>query len=201
MTPMIRRILPLAGAMALALAVVVGTALAGGSAADHRTDRADQARADAPGLAHAENVNADETEENADEADGAVDPQRFVDRLAAVGIEADPAAFAALVDRLGVGGAVRAFAWASALSDAGTATTAEQVADAFEATPGWGRLARELDPEGTAGLRPGIGWIMRGDAGDDASDDAADDATGFGRPDDPGAHGRSRAAAAGADHP
>ncbi len=155
-----------------------------------------------------------ELNEEAELSAEAADPARHVELLGQAGIETTDEDFAALAAELGMGGAVRALAWADALADAGAADapTAEEIADMFADTPGWGRLAKELDPDGEYGLHPGIGWIMRGaddeEGGEDVveesgavitdGDDGADDdgVTAAGRPDDPGQHGRDKAAQA-----
>ncbi|HEX2883520.1 MAG TPA: hypothetical protein VHQ42_03000, partial [Candidatus Limnocylindria bacterium] len=143
------------------------------------------------------------------------DPARHVELLEEAGVETTDEDFAAVADELGMGGAVRAFAWADALAEAEVegAPTAEEIAELFADTPGWGRLAKELDPDGEYGLHPGIGWIMRGaDAEDDEElvvesgavitdaegddDGDAGDATAAGRPENPGQQGRDKAAQA-----
>ncbi len=155
-----------------------------------------------------------ELNEEAELSAEAADPARHVELLEQAGIETTDEDFAALAGELGMGGAVRALAWADLLADAGAADapTAEEIAAMFADTPGWGRLAKELDPDGEYGLHPGIGWIMRGAEveEEDAEDlveesgavitdgDGADDdgVTAAGRPDDPGQHGRDKAAQA-----
>jgi hypothetical protein len=158
-----------------------------------------------------------ELNEEAELTAESTDPGRHVELLEEAGIETTDEDFAAVADELGMGGAVRAFAWADALADAEVegAPTVEEIAEMFAETPGWGRLAKELDPDGEYGLHPGIGWIMRGadedddddveelveesgavitDEGDDDGD--AEDATATGRPDNPGQQGRDKAAQA-----
>ena len=108
---------------------------------------------------------ADDAAPLADEGDETPDPEAIthaIDRLAAhePPITIEEAVFTDLVERYGVGGAVRVAAWANA-----TGMTVEEIAamrDGDGETPvGWGKLAKEL------GVRPGIGAIMgNGHAGD-----------------------------------
>lgn len=78
---------------------------------------------------------------------------------------------------------------------------------------GWGRLRRKLDPDGEYGLHPGIGWIMRVAPAripmrtrirrrrrSPRTPPSRGDDEGRGRPDNPGLHGRDRAAEAKAKH-
>ena len=124
---------------------------------------------------------------------------RIVQLLADAGIETDAATLTALAADLGVGGAVRAIAWADA-----SGTTADEIAAMRADGEGWGVIRRTLDPDGEFGLHPGIGWIMRG-AGEQTTEAATETGggpkpdRGHGRPDDPGAHGRARAAQNGHD--
>jgi hypothetical protein len=143
---------------------------------------------------------AQQLEDEGDELSAdAVD--RIVQKLADAGIETDAATLTELAADLGVGGAVRALAWADA-----SGTTADEILAMRADGEGWGVIRRTLDPDGEFGLHPGIGWIMRG-ADDETTDADAQAQTGgspqvkpdHGRPDDPGAHGRARAADNGND--
>jgi hypothetical protein len=60
-----------------------------------------------------------------------------------------------------------------------------RVGDGDDPPMGWGRIRKELDPDGELGLHPGIGSIM----GNASEPGVAD-----GQPEDPGAQGRDRAA-------
>lgn len=94
---------------------------------------------------------------NADDGDGAPTAEELAhaaDRLTANGIAVDDAVLSDLVDRYGLGGAVRVLAWSDA-----TAMDVEEIAalrDGTDAEPGmgWGQIAHELD------VHPGIGSIM-----------------------------------------
>jgi len=192
-----RRVLWLPLALLAALSLAAGAALARSDAAP---DSPAQVLADEPSPeAQAEGVSA----ENVD---------RIVGLLADAGIETDADAFTALATDLGVGGAVRALAWADATADAADgATTADEIATMRADGMGWGVIRKELDPDGELGLHPGIGWIMRGASSSETvsvtSDGAVTDAAatteaagggkdhGKGKPDNPGQHGRDQAAA------
>jgi hypothetical protein len=80
----------------------------------------------------------------------------FVDRLKTAGISATPAAFKELAAKVGVGGAIRAFAFAQA-----SGRTPAQIVALREGGMGWGRMVRELNLD----IKPGIGWIMSGGRG------------------------------------
>lgn len=136
----------------LAIGVLVLLLLAGGTALAMRTPSETGSPA-APASSH--------------EADDALEPaaaERMAQRLGAAGIETDAATVAQLADLHGAGNAVRLLAWADA-----TGLAVDEIAALRADGLGWGRLARQLDPDGSLGLHPGLGWIMgRGaDAGDD----------------------------------
>lgn len=153
----------------LPVAVVAALALAAGAVfarADNKPDSpaqllADESPAASPD-ASAEGVSA----QNVD---------RIVGLLEDAGIDTDAPAFTTLAADLGVGGAVRALAWADATEGD---TTAEEIVAMRADGMGWGVIRKELDPDGEFGLHPGIGWIMRGASpSPDASPAAATDTT------------------------
>jgi hypothetical protein len=118
--------------------------------------------------------------EGEDEGVSAANVDRIVERLndaiETEENETDAAAFTALADELGVGGAVRALLWADAHPDLSVDDIlALRAGDDDNPPMGWGKIRKEYDPDGELGLHPGIGSVM-----------------GNG-PDDPGAHGRARA--------
>jgi len=77
----------------------------------------------------------------------------FVGRLKAAGITTTAAEFKALAAKVGVGGAVRALAFAKA-----SGKTPDQIVAMKESGRGWGRIVHELG----LSIGPGIGWIMSG---------------------------------------
>ena len=84
----------------------------------------------------------------------AVDAGLFVARLKAAGITVSASDFAAMAAKVGVGGAVRVFAFAKQRVESAAAILAM-----FQGGQGWGQIAHTL------GLNPGIGWIMSGGHG------------------------------------
>lgn len=133
---------------------------------------------------------------------------RIVGLLEDAGVVTEADAFTALAADLGVGGAVRALAWANATEDG---TTAEDIVTMRADGMGWGVIRKELDPDGELGLRAGIGWIMRGASSSGGASVSAEGAVtdstaaeaagggkdhGKGKPDSPGQHGRDKAAKA-----
>jgi hypothetical protein len=92
--------------------------------------------------------------------------QAILDRLGAAGIKTTADDFNALADKYGVGGAVRALAFAHA---AGKSTS--DITAMVDAGKGWGQIRRELKLT----ISPGIGWLM-GHGHDKA--DKADNANG-----------------------
>jgi hypothetical protein len=77
----------------------------------------------------------------------------FVGRLKAAGITTSAAEFKALAAKVGVGGAVRALAFAQA-----SGKTPAQIIAMKESGKGWGGIVHELG----LSIGPGIGWIMSG---------------------------------------
>jgi hypothetical protein len=78
----------------------------------------------------------------------------FVARLNAAGITVSASDFAAMAAKVGVGGAVRAFAFAKH-----SGKSAADIVAMVQGGQGWGQIAHML------GLNPGIGWIMSGGHG------------------------------------
>jgi hypothetical protein len=77
----------------------------------------------------------------------------FVGRLKTAGITTTAAAFKAMAAKVGVGGAVRTFAFAQA-----SGKTPAQILAMFEGGMGWGKIDHQLGLT----IGPGIGWIMSG---------------------------------------
>ncbi len=84
----------------------------------------------------------------------AVDAGVFVARLKAAGITVSASDFAAMAAKVGVGGAIRAFAFAKQ-----SGRSAADIVAMAQGGQGWGQIAHTL------GLNPGIGWIMSGGHG------------------------------------
>jgi hypothetical protein len=131
--------------LVLAAGTVLGVARVPATSQAPAGPQADEHEADEPGT--------EDEVEDADDLDGAAKArERLQDAEIPVAEEFD-----ALVERYGVGGAVRLSAWADA-----TGMTAGQLQEMRDAggengePMGWGRMAREL------GVHPGIGSIMGG---------------------------------------
>ncbi len=82
------------------------------------------------------------------------DAAPFVARLKTAGITVSASDFAAMAAKVGVGGAVRLFAFAKQSSK-----SPADILAMFQGGQGWGQIAHTL------GLNPGIGWIMSGGHG------------------------------------
>lgn len=191
-------------ALWLPFAIVVALTLAAGGvlARSDNSPNAPQLLADEPSPEAQASPEAQTESLSADNAD------RIVGLLEDAGIETTAEEFTALAADLGVGGAVRALAWADATEGE---TTADEIATMRADGMGWGVIRKELDADGTLGLHPGIGWIMRGAASTSSvsatTDGAVTDGSataeaagggknhGKGKPDNPGQHGRDQAAA------
>jgi hypothetical protein len=92
--------------------------------------------------------------ESPDEEDGppsADQVARIVGRLKDVGITATAAEIQELAGQVGLGGAVRAIAFAHA-----SGKTPAQIVTLFQSGKGWGQIDHELG----LSIGPGIGWIM-----------------------------------------
>ncbi len=136
-------------------------------------------------------------ESEAPEADSSQPPTQavlddLVARLDAAGISADSAQLAALVEKYGVGGAIRVIAWADAMGDA---TDTSQIEALRDQGMGWGAIAQQLNADDSSlHLAPGIGWIMSaGHAGSglpDAAQNGKQKSAGHGKATAPGQAGR-----------
>jgi hypothetical protein len=122
----------------------------------------------APKAAHPDGSEEPEGSEVPDEAEGpdgsggppsADEVARIVDRLNAAGITATASGVADLATTVGVGGAVRVYAFAHA-----SGKTPAEILAMFQGGKGWGEIDHELG----LSIGPGIGWIM-GYGGPDAS--------------------------------
>ena len=107
------------------------------------------------GVRPALNSTTDPSDESAGAAT-AEDPEpsgaeHAVSRLVAAGIPTTLAAFTEIADQVGVGGAVRAFAFAKE-----SGKTPTEIVAMFSGGMGWGQIAKTLD----LSVGPGIGWIM-----------------------------------------
>lgn len=148
---------PIALALAALLLLAAGAAVLatrGPSVADRSTELADE----------------HETGTEAEEAPSAEDLAHAADRLRAsaaiqdAGLTIDDAVLADLAARYGVGGAVRLYAWSAETGD--SVETLAAMRDGTDGHPvGWGRLAKDL------GVKPGIGHIMGGGAGEEAGEE------------------------------
>jgi pyochelin synthetase len=119
---------------------------------------------DAPEASEApEAPDASEAPEGSEGPPSAADIASIVDRLKAAGITASASELTDLATKVGVGGAVRVFAFAHA-----SGKTPAEIVAMFESGKGWGQIKKELN----LSIGPGIGWIMGhgGGGGPDASD-------------------------------
>jgi len=157
----------------VAVVLLAGTALAIQSAlpASSRTGLAAQGASESPdGSEGPEATDAPEASEAAEGPEGSEGPPsadeiaRIVDRLKAAGITATASELTDLATKVGVGGAVRVFAFAHA-----SGKTPSEIVAMFESGKGWGQIKKELN----LSIGPGIGWIMGhgGGGGPDASDE------------------------------
>ena len=74
---------------------------------------------------------------------------RVVEKLDALGIDANADQLSTLAAEYGLGGAVRLLAWADA-----TGMSVADLRARRDGGAGWGKLAHDLD------MNPGLGWIM-----------------------------------------
>jgi len=96
---------------------------------------------------------APDTAEAANDAPSADEITRAVDKLSAAGITTTAAELQALAAKVGLGGAVRALAFAKA-----SGQTPDQIVALFQGGQGWGQIKHQLN----LSIGPGIGWIMGG---------------------------------------
>jgi hypothetical protein len=113
--------------------------------------------------------------EGPDESEGAEAPDgsdgppsadelaRVVDKLKAVGITATASDLADLSAKVGLGGAVRVYAFAHA-----SGKTPAEILAMFQGGMGWGEIDHQLN----LSIGPGIGWIMGNGGGNDKAKDA-----------------------------
>jgi hypothetical protein len=167
------RTLRVAPAVAVLLAVLVGTALA----ARHAPVAPGRAPlAASPGATPAEDPGTKHSETDADGSDSGgslteAAARALVERLAANGLSTDAATLRDLAATYGVGGAVRLIGWADA-----SGRTVSELREIRDAGAGWGSIAHQL------GLGPGIGRWMRNSATGDSSDGVAPPDGANGRP-------------------
>jgi len=99
---------------------------------------------------------APEAAETPESPPSAAEAADIVGRLKTAGITTTAAAFQSLAAKVGVGGAVRALAFAKA-----SGKTSAQILAMFQGGKGWGQIDHELG----LSIGPGIGWIMGGGHG------------------------------------
>jgi hypothetical protein len=123
----------------------------------------------APKAAHPDSSEEPEGSEAPDETEGpegsegppsADEVARIVDKLKAAGITATASGVADLAAKVGVGGAVRVYAFAHA-----SGKTPAEILAMFQGGKGWGEIDHELG----LSIGPGIGWIMGHGGGPDES--------------------------------
>jgi hypothetical protein len=120
----------------------------------------------APKAAHPDGSEGPEASEEAEGPEGSEGPPsadelaRLVDRLKAAGITATASELGDLATKVGVGGAVRVYAFAHA-----SGKTPAEILAMFQAGKGWGEIDHELG----LSIGPGIGWIMGHGGRPDAS--------------------------------
>ena len=166
---LLRRRSPVALTLVAAVAVLLlaGTALAIQSGSINLTGT--PLGANGPKASHAPDASEGPDEsEGADEPDGSDGPPsadelaRVVDKLKAVGITATASDLADLSAKVGLGGAVRVYAFAHA-----SGKTPAEILAMFQGGKGWGEIKHELN----LSIGPGIGWIMGNGGGNDKEKD------------------------------
>jgi hypothetical protein len=145
-----------------ALLLLVATSVAanpGGVADQHRSP---VAASHQPSASPSEDgKDAGETDEaNEPETDGTAPTQALLDRLVAqldaAGITATAEELTPLIEKYGVGGAVRLLSWASA-----SGKDVAEIAAMRDEGLGWGQIAAQLnEADSSLHLTPGIGSIM-----------------------------------------
>lgn len=160
--------------IALTLAAVVALLLAGGTALAIQSGSLNLTGsplgADGPKSSHAPDASEEPDESEGPEApEGSEGPPsadelaRVVDKLQAVGISATASDLADLSAKVGLGGAVRVYAFAHA-----SGKTPAEILAMFQGGKGWGEIDHELN----LSIGPGIGWIMGNGGGNDKEKDA-----------------------------
>jgi hypothetical protein len=161
---------PLALTLAAVFAVLVlaGTALAIQSGSVNFTGT--PLGANGPKSSHAADASDGPDESESVEApDGSEGPPsadelaRIVANLKAAGITATASELSDLSAKVGLGGAIRVYAFAHA-----SGKTPAEILAMFQGGKGWGQIAHELN----LSIGPGIGWIMRNGGGNDKAKDA-----------------------------
>ena len=147
-------------AAVVAVLLLAGTALAiqSGLPASSRIGLAAQGASESPDASEGpEASDAPEASEAPEAPEGSEGPPsadeiaRIINRLKAAGITATASELTDLAAKVGVGGAVRVFAFAHA-----SGKTPAEIVAMFESGKGWGQIKKELN----LSIRPGIGWIM-----------------------------------------
>ena len=152
----------------VAVLLLAGTALAiqSGLPASSRAALAAQGASESPDASEGPEASdapeASEAPEAPDASEGppsADEIARIVDRLKAAGITASASELTDLASKVGLGGAVRVFAFAHA-----SGKTPDEILAMFQSGKGWGEIDHELG----LSIGPGIGRIMGhgGDGGD-----------------------------------
>ena len=149
----------------VAVLLLAGTALAiqSGSVDFSGISLAAPGASKAPKAAGPDGSEGPEASEGAEAPEGsegppsAADLANLVDKLKAVGITATASELGDLATKVGVGGAVRVYAFAHA-----SGKTPAQILAMFQAGKGWGEIKNELN----LSIGPGIGWIMGHGGGD-----------------------------------
>lgn len=141
-----------------ALLLLVATSVAanpGGVADQHRSP---VAASHQPSASPSDGKDSDEADEA--ETDGTAPTQALLDRLVAqldaAGITATAEELTTLIEKYGVGGAVRLLSWAAA-----SGKDVSEIAAMRDEGLGWGQIAAQLNEADTSlHLTPGIGSIM-----------------------------------------
>jgi hypothetical protein len=172
---LLRRRSPVALTLVAAVAVLLlaGSALAIQSGSINLTGN--PLGANGPKASHEPDASeGPEASEGPDESEGVEEPDgsegppsaeelaRVVDKLKAVGITATASDLADLSAKVGLGGAVRVYAFAHA-----SGKTPAEILAMFQGGKGWGEIKHELN----LSIGPGIGWIMGNGGGTDKEKD------------------------------
>jgi hypothetical protein len=153
-------------AAVVAVLLVAGTALAIQSGSVNLTGT--PLGANGPKASHAPNASEDPDEPDGSEGPPSADElARVVDKLKAVGITATASDLSDLSAKVGLGGAVRVYAFAHA-----SGKTPAEILAMFQAGKGWGEIDHELN----LSIGPGIGSIMGNGGGNGGGNDKAKDA-------------------------
>ncbi len=143
-------ILLLAGGTAFAAAATVSNQVpsqaASGKSASHPAAETSPEASESP-----ESSEAADTNSSPDGSPSPANLDRIVGLLKDQGITTTSTDLASLVDKVGVGGAVRVLAFAK---ESGKAPA--EIVAMFQAGEGWGQIAKDLK----VSKGPGIGWIM-----------------------------------------